>query len=939
MTNERASVPSEPDADCAAPGRPSPPLLGRDDELAHLQAMLDRARAGRGGCTLLRGEPGVGKTALLDATTGAAGDFRTLRISGTQSESALAFAGLLGLLAPLRQEISELPGSSGAALRAALGFAAGEADALAYRAGLLVLLARAATHQPLLIVADDVHWFDPESLQALAFAVRRLPDDPVVCLLAARDAELRVAPGGIPELSVGGLPRLAARELLALNGRRLSPRQADRLWEDTDGNALALVELPAHTDERMPSRPIEIGRRLQEAYWDQVAELDDPAQRALLLAAAGHGDPIDTIAGALDSAGLSLSALAVAEDRNLITITDSAVRWRHPLVRSAVYQHAAAPDRRDAHARLAAAADTAGATEQRTWHRAAAAFAPDREVAADLETVAGETARRGAWTTAAAAYARAAELSPGGELRSHRQLLAAEYEAMLGHSDTALEFARSATSATSDPRVVARAERINATVLLLRGSPGAWHGRLVAAAEAVAGVDRPMAAQLMIEACVPHLATGDGARFVATARRAMELAEPLGGVIEACAASMLGAGLMVFEQDPGCHALLDGISAVMHEPELWRVAPEIAGLYAECQFVAGHFGAAAQLLDEIVDGARRSGAVRTLYYPLANRAIVGFRLGDWSAALADAQEAVDLCTELDNSAMRAYAQSVLAMIEGGLGHSARAVELAEEGIELAHRLGSYAITPWASIGVALSALGDDHADEAVRALDRIEPVIDAAVQEPGLYQTAPIAIEAYLRIGDLAAARAQLERLRTRAGRSAGSWTRAVLARCEGLLGTDEQLDDRFGEALAIHAHLPLPFERAWTELCFGERLRQARRRQDARRQLSRAAATFRMLGAESWQARAERELTAAGGRRTAAVDRSPWSQLTAGETRVVRQIVEGSTYDEAAAALFLSPRTIEAHLRRIYRKLGVRSRTELTRILTSAPRATSETP
>ena len=919
-------------------GRPAG-LLGRDLELAQLAAMVDRARAGSPGSVVIEGAPGVGKTALLDAAVGGAEGCTVLRFGGVESESALGFGALFGLLAPLTVELEAVPGPSGAALRSALGIGEGQpVDRLSAGAGLLLLLAAVAATTPLLIIGDDVQWFDPESLDLLAFAVRRLRADAVVCWLAAREREIPSQLEGFERLALDGLDRASSRALLERDGRRLSETVVERLWFETAGNPLALTELSARRgqgelDETGPTASLPpLGDRLRDAFSAQVTTLDEGSQRALVVAAASFTSSLDLVVDALRRLGLDADALHPAEQQALITIGGGTLSWRHPLLRAAVHDRAAAAERRAAHAALADAAGSRGLDGQRAWHRAAAALGPDEEVAAELEKVGAEAVRRGAWPTAARAYTQAAQLSPDGDERVRRQLLAAEFAAAVGDFDQALALADRAQRNSADARLRAQAWLIRGRVAILSGQLAVWPARLVEAAEAVAEVDPAMAAIMMIEAVVSHLGSGDREQFIRTARRAWEIGRPLGGMIEAAAATARAASMVIYETPRDALPLLARAAPAMQDPSLWQIAPELAGLYGRVIFGTGDFAGGERLLAAIIDHSRQTGAVRGRYYPLVNRAIALFELGRWPAALADAEEAIELCSPQPDSQVLALAQSAAALIEAGRGHGERARELAELSIATCARAGS-PMLPRAPAALALLALGAELPEAAVAALERIDPRF-SDMSEPSWYWLEPLRVEAYGRAGQRAAAQQILARLQFQASRSSGPWAAAVTARCEGLLANDDAFAAHFDDALAKFRPLPLPFDRAWTQLCYGERLRRARRRRDARTQLSRAADTFRALGAEAWLRRAERELAAAGQRASAPRPPTPWSQLTAAETRVTRQIIDGATYEEAATALFLSPRTIETHLRQIYRKLGVRSRTELTRVLSSQVRS-----
>ncbi|MGA9858338.1 MAG: ATP-binding protein, partial [Solirubrobacteraceae bacterium] len=359
-------------------------VLGRDPELAGLLDLLQRARAGRGGALVLRGDPGIGKSLLLSTTVAAADGFTILSAAGIGVESDLAFGALAALVGPVLTEIGELPLIQAQSLRAAVGLASeDQVERLACHSAVVSLLAGAASTRPLLVVADDIQWFDAGSRDALLFAARRMAADPVVFVMAIRDvAGENVLETGLPEVRLTGLTQEPALELIARGSAGVTRPVARRLWSQTAGNPLALIEIPRHLSaEQRAGRavlqePLPVGQRLEEAFAARAAALPEPCQRALLVAAASYTGATDTVFAALEVMGLPAGALDAAEEEGLVTITQGTLAWRHPLVRSAVYHAAGAPARRAAHAALAQAGGEARLADHRAWHLAAAAAAP-----------------------------------------------------------------------------------------------------------------------------------------------------------------------------------------------------------------------------------------------------------------------------------------------------------------------------------------------------------------------------------------------------------------------------------------------------------------------------------------------------------------------------------------------------------------------------------
>ena len=922
------------------PGHGSPStVLGRETELAQLSALLAAARDGRGGALVIRGDPGVGKTRLLGAAMESAADFAVLSAAGVQSESDLAFGALSALLRPALSAIGGLPRVQADSLGAAVGLSSSaRVERLACNAGVVSLLAAAAHERPVLVAADDLQWFDAGSREVILFAARRMQSDPVAFVFTVREggAETPLVTG-LDELRLAGLGEAAALELVARAAGDVTPAVARRLWSQTAGNPLALVEIPRNLSSEQRSgrvaldEPLPVGRRLESSFAARVAALPEPTRQALLVAATSYTGATDRIHQALAILGLAPTALDAAEDDGLVSITAGSLAWRHPLVRSAIYHAAGAPARRTAHTALAGVGGDARLPDHRAWHLATAAAAPDEDIAAELEQVALEAARRGAPETALRAVDRAARLTPGEFERARREVAGAELALAVGRWDEALELLEHARGRSDDPLLRAHGERIRARVEMLRGSPHAAHGRLVAIAEAMQEIDRSLAASAMTEAVLAQTMTGPVPAYRATAERAFELARPVGGEVEAMAAVALGCGLLLSAETAAGLELFDRYGAIVEKPEVWHTAPELPGMYACLHASIERFDTAERLFEAMVTSARDQGAVRALPYPLSGRALVDLELGRWPAALAGAEEAVELSREMVGGAMLASSLAALAQVEASMGRAEQTRTHAEESLALCKQLNAWAVEPEPVLALASLALSLGDHETAVGVWSQTTVDIREWVLEPGWEHLDDVMIEASVRAGRHSQAERELEDLQEKATRTGRTWAHAVAARCRGLLAPSAEIEEHFEDALQWHSRAPLPFARARTELCYGERLRRARRRSDAREQLVRASATFHALGATIWAQRAERELAAAGYSRRTPAEHSPWGELTAAETRVAQVIVEGATYEEAASALFVSPRTVESHLRQIYRKVGVRSRSELTRRLAPA--------
>jgi DNA-binding CsgD family transcriptional regulator len=921
--------------------RPSlkPAVLGRETELAQLSELLEGARGGRGGALVIRGDPGVGKTLLLAAAADSAADFLVLSVAGVQSESDLAFGALSTLLRPVLSGIGGLPRIQADSLGAAVGLSSSaHVERLACNAGVVSLLAASASERPVLVVADDLQWFDAGSREVILFAARRMQSDPVAFVFTVREGDAGTPlDTGLPELRLEGLREAAALELVARAAGDVSPAVARRLWSQTAGNPLALVEIPRNlSSEQRTGRaaldePLPVGRRLEDSFAARVAALPAATRQALLVAATSYTAATDTIQEALAVLELAPTALDAAEEDGLVSITAGSLTWRHPLVRSAIYHVASAPARRAAHTALARVGGEARLPDHRAWHLATAAAAPAEDIAAELEEVALEAARRGAPETALRALDRAARLTPGESERARREVAGADLALAVGRWDEALELLEQARGRGDDVLLRAHGERVRAHVEMLRGSPHAAHGRLVAIAEALRDIDRSLAASAMTEAVLAQTMTGPVPAYRATAERAFALARPVGGEVEAMAAVALGCGLLLSGETAAGLELFERYGSIVEKPEVWHTAPELPGMYACLHASIERFDTAERLFEAMVGSARDQGAVRALPYPLSGRALVDLELGRWPAALAGAEEAVELSREMVGGAMLASSLAALAQVEASMGRAEQTRAHAAESLALCKQLNAWAVEPEPVLALASLALSLGDHETAVGVWSQTTVDIREWVLEPGWEHLDDVMIEASVRAGRLSQAERELEDLQQKASRTGRTWAHAVAARCRGLLAPAAEIEEHFEDALQWHARAPLPFARARTELCYGERLRRARRRSDAREQLVRASATFHALGATIWAQRAERELAAAGYSRRTPAEHSPWAELTAAETRVAQIIVEGATYDEAASALFVSPRTVESHLRQIYRKVGVRSRSELTRRLAPA--------
>jgi DNA-binding CsgD family transcriptional regulator len=915
-------------------------ILGREREQRQLSKLLASARSGAGAALVLAGEPGVGKSVLLSSASEAASSFVVLSAVGAESESELPFAGLATLLRPVWGELDELPRPQATALKSAIGL--GEpypVEQLAVYFAFVELVSWLAHERPVLLLLDDLHWLDGASRDAVLFLARRLSGEAIVVLAGVRTGEgAQIDPDLIPHLELSGLDEHSAVALVHEARPGIAPHVAPLLWAGTQGNPLALIEISrllsdeqaagrAPLDERLP-----VGRRLEQVFARRLTGLPADTRRLLLVAAASHTGAITVIESAAGSLGVEMDALAPAEGAGLVEVVDGALHWHHPLLRSATYDSASASERRSVHRALARAGGVERLDDHRAWHLAAAALAADEGIAAELDLLADRARARGALSTVVRALRQASALTPDDERRAQRLIAAAEAAIAVGRWDEATSMLDDAIGRTDERVVRAQADRVRARVEILRGAPDEAHHRFVTVAESVTDIAPDLSAVMMTEAVVADMATGNWQRYFQTAERALELGRRVGGAPEAVAAVVLAAGLIAGGRTAEGMRLLDAHERFVWEPALWQTGPELVGMHAFCNVWIERLDEAERLLDAMIDAARRSGAVRALAYPLCVSAYLSFRRGRWPGALAQIREAVTFAQGMLDGAMLANNLAHLAYVEAGMGRADAARAHAGECLELSRTLSLGAVAPHALHGLALLDLGEGNYEAVIRHVESIAPDVAAGMVEPGLAQWIPIQVEAQIRSGQSAEGEANLELFEQWCDSTGRTLGHATAERCRGLLAGDDAFEERFERALDWHRELDIPFERARTQLCYGERLRRTQRRVAARKQLAAAAETLRTLGADTWAQRAAIELDAAGARKHKDGVSSLWADLTAQEARVVRVIIDGATYQEAADELFLSPRTVESHLRKAYRKLGVRSRTELTRVLSRAP-------
>jgi len=888
-------------------------LIGRSVETARIDAMLAEARHGRSAALVIRGEPGMGKSALLDYASGVASGLRVLRWAGIESEAELAFAALHAVLRPGLGSLDALPGPQSAALRGVFGLAGAAAgDRFLVGLAALSVLSELANDGPVLCLVDDAHCLDHASADALLFAARRLDAEGVVMLFAARD---EVFGGrGLPELRLGGLEGDAARALLSERAAGLSAEVQERVLVEAHGNPLALRELPLMVTRSPILGALPLPQRLQEAYRQEISQLPGPTRTLLLVAAAEETGDLTTVLRAAEVLQETGEAAAVAERSGLITIESHTVRFRHPLVRSAVYHSAVFAERCAAHLAIASVLTSEQDADRRAWHRAIAAMSPDERIAAELERTAVRASERGGYGAAAVALERAAALTPDRKVRAGRLISAGEAAAISGRTEVALSMGEQAAQLTADPLDLARIARIRGRVANERGQTRNAHDIMTAAADSIAGLDPPAAAQLLAETIVAgrHDAALTGKAF----SRLRAITAP-------------GEADILTSRDPAVSA----VEMLMRTHE-WALSAGIgsgplqdtldAAVYAN---LSGDYDDARDLSLAAAAQCRATGLISPLPFVYAVLGATEIQLGRFDDAAATAIDGLQLADATGQPLQAATLNGTLAWLAAAQGEEQRCRELAKQSVRNFAQTDNPTGGTWAEWALALLDLGAGRWDAA---LDRLE----TTARTPGhraiaLIYFAADQVEAAARLGQPDRAAQPMTRLTdwmNIASRQPAN--EAVMLRCRALTDPADAAENYYLAALRLHASSGRAYHWARTELLYGEWLRRARRSSEARGVLQGAVERFGHVGAALWADRARAELRAAGGKLSGTQARAgEVSRLTSQELQVVRLAAAGETNRDIAARLFLSPRTISHHLYRAFPKLGVTTRTELARL------------
>ncbi|MGY1755097.1 AAA family ATPase [Blastococcus sp. SYSU D01042] len=904
-------------------------LVGRETELRAIAAAVESARSGRCATVVLEGDPGVGKTTLLDAAVDSATGFCVVRTVGIEADLRVGHAALLDLLGPLRTGLSQLPGAQAAALQAALGWSAGArpGDRHLVAAATLSLLAAAAERRPVLVVVDDLQWVDAESAGAVAFSARRLGGDRVAFVLARRPA---AGPedgpddlAGLPRHQVAGLEPAAA--LALLEGRIAAP-VARRLVAATAGNPLALEELARclTPEQRRGSVPLPdalpVGTRIAEGFARIPAEAPAGVRRALLLAATAAEQAAGPVVAALRAEGVDAErALAQAEDLAVLVVDQGRLAFPHPLVRSALLAAASPAERRSAHAALAAV--LVDHPQRRARHLAQATLGHDDALAADIEGLAADERSRRGYAGASQLQERAALLRSSAVTATRSRATAVHDALLAGDVTRVRRLAGEVLAGPAEPAARGQVLWCLGELEQYAGSVPAAEGLLREAADTAEGHDRLRALGSLAFVGYRLGARETVTRAAAEIRSLADPEDPEHAVLaDFTEGSALGfAGRWAEARAPSLRALerLEGDPRLRHDPRFLVMA-----LLAP--FWAGEPRRVWTYADRWIDAARSAGALGVLPPVLSLVASGTAFLGDHRRAYATAGEAVEMGAELGYAADVATAYELLAWEEAARGRHAEADSALVASRRLAERaeVADGAVFVHLVDAFAAFCRGDLH-----RVVDVLERriAVDGGRLPRGDYElgVAPDLVEAYLGLGRRADAGALAARHAALHAEAVDPGVRAHVARLAGLLAEDRAVAERaFARAHEAHAEGDDSFAAARTRLLHGTTLRHAGQRVAARAQLREALAAFDAMGLEAWSSRARAELAATGLR----VRRPPGTggELTSQETRVALLVAQGLSNRDIAAALFLSPRTVEHHVTTALRKRGLRSRAAL---------------
>ncbi|MDJ0396511.1 LuxR family transcriptional regulator [Rhodococcus sp. G-MC3] len=882
----------------------STPVVGRRGEIARIDELLASARDGHGAVRVLRGPAGIGKSALLAYATRAATGFDVVAACGAEFEADLPFAGLHQLCVPLLSHLADLPTRHRDALRVAFGLDSGTPEVFRVGLATLELLAAAAGGPPLLCVIDDAHWLDTASSQALAFLARRITVEPIAVLFAIRTPCPADELDRLPGLVLEGLSDADARTLLATHRHvTLDDQVRERILAEARGHPLALLELPS-AGGFAPPDPSSVETRIERGFSDRLSTLPDGATMLLIIASTDPtGDP-GLLWPAAHLLGIDVATSSAAATATGLVEFGTRIRFCHPLARSAVYRVADAEQRRNAHRVLAEVTDPIADLDRQVWHRAQAASGPDDDVAAELERCAARAKARGGVVAASAFAARAAELSLDSAHRIDRTLLAVQAHLDAGTIDTAADLLNTVDNVDMDTRRNAHVDQLRGRIAFLRHNDDNGPNLMLRAAQRLAEVDPEQSRDTLLDALEMSMVVGrahgvvnrvlDAAQFSAPASRAPDALDALAVLSEhghRAAAPLL-------------RTALDG-----GDEPLWIRRPALAVMIAG-ELWDQHVHA--EIVDWLLKTGRQSGSPMTLRLGLAQATSRAVLTGDLAAAIAAVAEE-EAIADATGAIPLDYPQLQLAAMRG---HREAALPLFVEATQAATASGSgqlIANVRWAE-AVLHNGLADYPA--ALTAAQQASAHGDLLLAGLAL----PELVEAAVRCGKGDVATAALDSLTERtlaAGTESGL---GIAAYARGLVTGAEE---HYVEAIEHLNESPLLPYRGRAHLLYGQWLRRAGRRRDCRLHLRTAHELLSGAGIDAFAQRAADELRATGEKARSRSGHAQ-DQLTSQELHIARLVATGATSNEVAARLFISPRTVDTHLRNIFRKLGISSRRQL---------------
>jgi DNA-binding CsgD family transcriptional regulator len=903
-------------------------LVGRESEQQRIATLVAGARVRQSGVLVIAGEAGIGKTALLEDTARKADEMQVLRASGSEFEAGLGFSGLHQLLLPTLGLLDHLPAQLRDALEIALTLRSGPApERFAVGVAALSLLSRCAEDRPLLLLIDDAHLLDPATAETLRFVARRLVADPIALLAFLRpepDAILYAA--GLPTLELTGLGIDAATTLIAHGaGGASSPDSAAALHRATAGNPLALLELSQDLDSvaRLPPElPVAVPDAIARAFGGRVSTLTESARRALLIAAVADGD-LATTAQAAARLGYAIHDLVEAEAIGLLRLVGDRAEFRHPLVRPAIYSTATPGLRRDVHRAVAAVLPESSA-DLRAWHLSEACVGPDDDVANALGVVAESASARGAFGVAVAALTRAAELTAQHGLRATRMLGAGESAWLAGQPRRADALLEKAAALATDRATLAQIDDLRGNLALLTGSLDAGRAMLLRAAELSESSDPDATVMRLADVIYGCFSECNTASAIAAADRVERLIGDCRTDVARIRGQMAIGVARILAGGAGVQWIRTAVDALAVHPDLpedprrphWQV---IGTLFLR------EAGSGRDLMSRAVhdDRVRTAlGALPTLLFHMARDDATTDR---WASGLTGYDESIALARETGQSTDLAVSLAGLAWLQARMGRVQDCKAHADEALILAERHRITLAKLWVQF-----ALGDLHLTlgDATAAADwyrKLQTTLNEIAFLDVDLAPGPELAEAQLRSGDTPGSVATAREYLSRAMDKGQPWALARAHRAVAMTCSDAvERTSQFEQALELHSGSPDLFEEARTRLAYGVNLRRNRSRVAARPQLRLALDAFERLGARPWADVAANELDATGEKVRRGSD-GYLGVLTSQEIRIARMLSAGRTTKETAVALFLSPKTVEYHLRHVYQKLQISSRDELS--------------